>query len=104
MEPKINKLARLLTAFNGTTLIIVETIDLNIHSPPVVCLQIFMVIEDVSPYNEILARPWISKIDVVTSASHQKILYPIPISGIGQIYSDQAMARRCITQGLKKSK
>ncbi|CAL2266493.1 unnamed protein product [Prunus armeniaca] len=103
-EPKISKLARSLTGFNGATSITVETIDLDVHSPPVVCSQTFMVIDEVSPYNRILGRPWISKIEAITSALHQKIRYPIPGGGIEQINSDQAMARRCTAQGLKKSK
>ncbi|CAL9004768.1 unnamed protein product [Prunus brigantina] len=103
-EPKISKLARSLTGFNGATSITVGTIDLDVHSPPMVCSQTFMVIDEVSPYNGILGRPWISKIEAITSAQHQKIRYPIPGGGIGQINSDQAMARRCTTQGLKKSK
>ncbi|CAL2258020.1 unnamed protein product [Prunus armeniaca] len=103
-EPKISKLARSLTGFNGATSITVGTIDLDVHSPPVVCLQTFMVIDKVSPYNGILGRPWISKIEAITSALHQKIRYPIPGGGIRQINSDQAMARGCKAQGLKKSK
>ncbi|XP_020412835.1 uncharacterized protein LOC109947307 [Prunus persica] len=104
LEPKISKLARSLTGFNGATSITVGLIDLDIHSPPVVCSQTFMVIDEISPYNGILGRPWISKIEAITSALHQKIRYPIPGGGIGQINSDQAMARRCTAHGLKKSK
>ncbi|CAL2245953.1 unnamed protein product [Prunus armeniaca] len=63
-----------------------------------------MVINEVSPYNGILGRPWIGMINAITSATHQKIRYPIPGGGIGQINSDQAMARKCSAQGLKKSK
>ncbi|XP_021810638.1 uncharacterized protein LOC110753949 [Prunus avium] len=103
-EPKISKLPRSLTGFNGATSITVGTIDLDVYSPPVVCSQTFMVIDEVSPYNGIMGRPWISKIEAITSALHQKIRYPIPGYGIGQINSDQAMARRCTAQGLKKSK
>ncbi|XP_020409527.1 uncharacterized protein LOC109946393 [Prunus persica] len=104
LEPKISKLARSLTGFNGATSITVGQIDLDVHSPPVVCSQTFMVIDEISPYNGILGRPWISKIEAITSALHQKIRYPIPGGGIGQIDSDQAMARRCTAHGLKKSK
>ncbi|CAL2266524.1 unnamed protein product [Prunus armeniaca] len=63
-----------------------------------------MVIDEISIYNRILGRPWINKIEAITSALHQKIRYPIPRGGIGQINSDQAMTRRCTAQGLKKSK
>ncbi|CAL8996303.1 unnamed protein product, partial [Prunus brigantina] len=104
LEAKINKSARSLTGFNGATTVTVGTIDLDVYSSPVVSLQTFMVINEVSPYNGILGRPWIGKINAITSAIHQKIRYPIPGSGIGQINSDQAMARKCSAQGLKKSK
>ncbi|CAL8083178.1 unnamed protein product [Prunus armeniaca] len=104
LEAKINKSARLLTGVNGATTVTVGTIDLDVYSPPVVCLQTFMVINEVSPYNGILGRPWIGMINAITSTTHQKIRYPIPGGGVGQINSDQAMARKCSAQGLKKSK
>ncbi|CAL8166221.1 unnamed protein product [Prunus armeniaca] len=104
LEAKINKSARSLTGFNGATTVTMATIDLDVYSPPVVCLQTFMVINEVSPYNGILGKPWISMINAITSATHQKIRYPIPGGGVGQINSDQAMARKCSAQGLKKSK
>ncbi|XP_020412762.1 uncharacterized protein K02A2.6-like [Prunus persica] len=104
LEPKISKLARSLTDFNGAMSITVGTIDLDIYLPVVVCLQTFMVIDKVSPYNGILGQPWINKIEAITSALHQKIRYPIPGGGIGHINSDQAKAMRCTAQGLKKSK
>ena len=63
-----------------------------------------MVIDEVSPYNGILGRPWIGKINAITSATHQKIRYPVPGGGISQINSDQTMARKCSAQGLKKGK
>ncbi|WP_236550169.1 hypothetical protein, partial [Enterococcus faecalis] len=48
LEPKISKLARSLTGFNGATSITVGKIDLDVHSPPVVCSQTFMVIDEIS--------------------------------------------------------
>ncbi|CAL8124074.1 unnamed protein product [Prunus armeniaca] len=88
LETKINESARSLTVFNGTTTIIVGTIDLDVYSLPVINSQTFMVIDEVSPYNGILGRPWIGKINAITSATHQKIRYPIPGGGVGQINSD----------------
>ncbi|CAL8168199.1 unnamed protein product [Prunus armeniaca] len=104
LETKINKSAKSLTGFNGTTTVTVGTIDLDVYSPTVISSQTFMVIDEVSPYNGILCRPWIAKINAITSATHQKIRYPIPGVGIGQINSDQAMVRKCSVQGLKKGK
>ncbi|CAL9029510.1 unnamed protein product [Prunus brigantina] len=104
LETKINKSAKSLTGFNGATTVTIGTIELDVYAPPVISSQMFMVIDEVSPYNGILGRPWISKINAITSATHQKIRYPIPGGGMGQINSDQAMAMKCSAQGLKKGK
>ncbi|CAL9005077.1 unnamed protein product [Prunus brigantina] len=104
LERKINKSAKSLTGFNGATTVTMGTIDLDVYSPPVISSQTFMVIDEASPYNGILGKPWISKINTVTSATHQKSRYPIPGGGIGQINNDQVMAGKCSAQGLKKGK
>ncbi|XP_016648276.1 PREDICTED: uncharacterized protein LOC107880702 [Prunus mume] len=104
LETMINKIVKSLTGLNGAMTVTVGTINLDIYSPPVISSQTFIVINEVSPYNGILGRPWIDKINAVTSATHQKIQYLIPGGGIGQINSDQAMERKCSAQGLKKSK
>ena len=44
MEAKINKLVRSFTGFNGATSITVETVDLDVYSPPVINAQTFMII------------------------------------------------------------
>ncbi|KAI5350948.1 hypothetical protein L3X38_003839 [Prunus dulcis] len=66
--------------------------------------QTFMIIDEVLLYNGTLGRLWIGKINVITSATHQKICYQIPGEGVGHINSDQAMARKCSIQGLKKAR
>ncbi|CAL9011645.1 unnamed protein product [Prunus brigantina] len=93
LETKINKSTRSLTSFNGAITVTVDTIDLDFYSPPIISSQTFMVIDEVSPYNSILGRPWIGKINTITFATHQKICYPIIGGGVGLINSDQAMAR-----------
>ncbi|CAL8135043.1 unnamed protein product [Prunus armeniaca] len=70
LEMKINKLARSPTGFNGATTVTVGTIDLGVYSPPVISPQLFKVIDEVSPYNGILGKPWIGKINGNTFATH----------------------------------
>ncbi|KAI5351068.1 hypothetical protein L3X38_003959 [Prunus dulcis] len=82
LETKINKSVKSLIDFNGATTVIVGMIDLDVYSLPVISSQTFMVINEVSPYNGILGRPWIDKIKAITSATHQKIRYPIPRGGV----------------------
>ncbi|CAL9004827.1 unnamed protein product [Prunus brigantina] len=92
LETKINKSAKSLTGFNGATTVTVGTIELDVYAPPVISLQMFMVIDEVSPYNGILGRPWISRINAITSATHQKIRYPIPggVEGIRpEVYPEE---------------
>ncbi|CAL2228918.1 unnamed protein product [Prunus armeniaca] len=104
LKTKINKSAKSLTSFNGSTTVTVGTINLDVYFLPIISLQTFMVIDEVLPYNGILCRPWISKINSIIFAIHQKICYPILGGGVGQINSDQVMARKCSAQELKKSK
>ncbi|CAL8133852.1 unnamed protein product [Prunus armeniaca] len=59
-----------------------------------------MVINEVSPYNGILGRPWIGKINAITSATYQKIRYPIPGDGIGQINNDQQSKNQDQIEGI----
>ncbi|CAL8993137.1 unnamed protein product, partial [Prunus brigantina] len=87
IEAKINKAARSLTDFNGATLITVGTVELDVYSPPVI-------IYEVSPYNDILGRPWIGKINVIGSATHKKIHYLILGGGVSQINNNQIMCHQ----------
>lgn len=54
-----------------------------------------MIIYEVSPYNDILSRPWIGKINVIGFATHKKTHYLIPRGGVSQINNNQVMASRC---------
>lgn len=69
METKINKSARSLTCFNGATIVTVGIIELDIYSPPVISSQTFMIIDEVSSYNDIPGKPWIGKINGITSTN-----------------------------------
>ncbi|XP_034200203.1 uncharacterized protein LOC117615256 [Prunus dulcis] len=69
LETRINKSAKSLTGFNGITTVTMGTKDLDVYSPPIISLQTLMVIDKVSPYNGILGRPWIGKINAITSAT-----------------------------------
>lgn len=84
LESLIIKSARPLTDFNRSTSIVVGIIVLNVYSLPMISAQSFMIIETTSPYNGILGRPWLSKINVVSSSKHEKIRYPIFGVSIGQ--------------------
>ncbi|CAL2265881.1 unnamed protein product [Prunus armeniaca] len=70
METKVNRSAKLLIGFNGAMTITVGAVELDIYSQPVISAHTFMIIDEVSPYNSILKRPWIGNINAITSAMH----------------------------------
>lgn len=100
MLTKINKSTKSLTGFNDATSVTMGIIDLDVYSSLVISLQTFMIINEVFSYNGILGRPWIGKINPITSATYQKIRYQSP----WHMNSDQVMTKRCSMQGLKQSK
>ncbi|KAM1667662.1 hypothetical protein ACFX1Q_046599 [Malus domestica] len=104
LESTIIRRAEVLTGFNGHTSTAIGHIILDVKTPPVVSKQTFTIVSDPSPYNGILGRPWLIKLDAVTSVKYQKIRFRIPGGGVGEIKSDQASSRRCTVQMLKETK
>ncbi|XP_050139017.1 uncharacterized protein LOC126615250 [Malus sylvestris] len=104
LESTIIRRAEVLTGFNGHTSTAIGHIILDVKTPPVVSKQTFTIVSDPSPYNGILGRPWLIKLDAVTSVKYQKIRFRIPEGGVGEIKSDQASSRRCTVQMLKETK
>ncbi|KAM2964753.1 hypothetical protein FF2_022508 [Malus domestica] len=64
----------------------------------------FTIVSDPSPYNGILGKPWLIKLNAVTSVKYQKIRFRIPRGKAGEIKSDQATSQRCTVHVLKESK
>ncbi|KAM2824465.1 hypothetical protein COP1_034371 [Malus domestica] len=73
LESTIIHRAKVLTGFNGYTSTAIGHITLDVKTPPVVSKQIFTIVSDPSPCNGILRRPWLIKLDAVTSVKYQKI-------------------------------
>ncbi|XP_070669108.1 uncharacterized protein [Malus domestica] len=73
LESTIIRRAEVLTGFNGHTSTAIGHIILDVKTPPVVSKQTFTIVSDPSPYNGILGRPWLIKLDAVTSVKYQKI-------------------------------
>ncbi|XP_028085902.1 uncharacterized protein LOC114286872 [Camellia sinensis] len=64
-------------------------------------LQIeFLVFNRPSPYNAILARPWIHQMEAVPSTYHQVIRFPTE-HGVEQISRDQVASKHCFMAAMK---
>ncbi|XP_050114010.1 uncharacterized protein LOC126592365 [Malus sylvestris] len=77
LENTIIRRAEVFTGFNGHTSTAISHITLNVKAPPVVSKQTFTIVSDPSPYNGIVGRPWLIKLDAVTSVKYQKIRFRI---------------------------
>ncbi|KAM1535884.1 hypothetical protein ACFX1Z_014841 [Malus domestica] len=73
LESTIIRKAEVLTEFNGHTLTAIDHITLDVKTSLVVSKQTFMIVSDPSPYNGILGKPWLIKLDAITSIKYQKI-------------------------------
>ena len=78
LENTIKCKVEVLIRFNELTSIAIGTILLDVTSPPIVSSHTFMIVNDPSPHNGILSRPWLVKIGAVTLIKYQKILFRIP--------------------------
>ncbi|KAM1212164.1 hypothetical protein ACFX2J_003774 [Malus domestica] len=104
LESTIICLAEVLTGFYGHTSTTIGHITLDVKTLPVVSKQTFTIVSNSSLYNRIIERPWLIKLDVVTSVKYKKIRFRIPGGEVGEIKSDQAASWQCIMQVLKESK
>ncbi|KAM1903719.1 hypothetical protein ACFX13_041196 [Malus domestica] len=73
LESTIQRKAKILIRFNGHTSTVIGNFTLDVTSPLIISSQTFMIVNSTSPHNEILGRPWLVKIGVVTSVEYQKI-------------------------------
>ena len=70
LESTMRRKTEILTRFNELTSIAISTITLDVTSPPIISSQTFMIVSDLSSYNEILGQPWLVKIEDVTSIEY----------------------------------
>nr|XP_017221119.1 PREDICTED: uncharacterized protein LOC108197890 [Daucus carota subsp. sativus] len=59
----------------------------------------FYVTDTPSPYNVIIGRPGLNKIEAITSIPHLKFKFPTPF-GVGEVRGDSATAGVCYSQAL----
>ena len=69
---KLSSTARILSGFNGATMLIVDDITLPVKAGPVTHQVLFSVVEDLGPYNAIVGRAWLHSMKAVLSTYHQR--------------------------------
>ena len=66
---------RVFSGFNGATTLTIEDIAFPVRAGPVTQQVLFLVVEDLGPYNAILGRAWLHAMKAVPSTYHQTIFY-----------------------------
>ena len=84
---------RILSGFNKATTVTMGDITLPVKPGPVVQHVLFLVVEDLGPYNAIVGRAWLHVMKVVPSTYHQMISY-LTSAGKIDLLSSQPTARQ----------
>ncbi|XP_048444802.1 uncharacterized protein LOC103931007 [Pyrus x bretschneideri] len=77
LESTIIRKTEVLTKLNGHISNAINHITLDVKTSPVVSKQKFTIVSDPSPYNGILGRPWLIKLDAIIFVKYQKIRFRI---------------------------
>ena len=85
---------RVLSGFNGATILIVGDIALFVKAGPVTQQVLFLVVEDLGPYNAIVGRTWLHTMKAFSSTYHQSINY-LTTSGQVDLQGSQLAASQC---------
>ena len=78
----LNSAGRVLSGFNGVTTLTVGDIAFPVKAGPVTQQLLFLVVEDLGPYNAILGRTWLHAMKAIPSTYHQTISY---LAAYGQV-------------------
>ena len=79
---RLSLASRILSGFNGATIVTMGDITLPVRARSVVQRVLFSVVEDLGPYNTIVGRAWLHAMKAVPSTYHQMISY---LTSIGQV-------------------
>ena len=90
----LSSVGRVLSGFNGSTTLIVGDIALSVKAGPITQQVLFLVVEDLGPYNAIVGRTWLHAMKAIPSTHHQTISY-LTASGQVDLQGSQLAAHQC---------
>ena len=90
----MNSTGRVLSGFNGATTVTLGDVTLPVKVGPVTQQVMFLIVEDLGPYNAIMRRAWLHSMKVIPSTDHQTVIY---LTNVGQVdlLSNQLAAQQC---------
>ena len=72
---RLSSAGRVLSGFNGATTLTVGDIVLSVKAGPVTQQVLFLMVEDLRPYNAIVGWAWLHAMKAIPSTYHQTISY-----------------------------
>ena len=90
----LNSARRILSGFNGVTTTKLGDITLLVQAGPVTQHVLFLVVEDLGPYNCIVGKAWLHLMKGVPSTYHQMVNY-LTSAGQVDLQSNQLAAQQC---------
>ena len=90
----LSSAGRVLSGFNGSTTLTVGDIALSVKAGPITQQVLFLVVEDLGPYNAIVGRTWLHAMKAIPSTHHQTISY-LTASGQVDLQGSQLAAHQC---------
>ena len=90
----LSSAGRVLSGFNRVTTLTVGDIAFPVRVGPVTQQVLFLVVEDLGPYNAILGRAWLYAMKAVPSTYHQTISYMTASEQVN-LQGSQLAARQC---------
>ena len=71
----VNLVEQILSGFNGATTVTLEDVTLSVKAGPVTQQVLFLIVEDLGPYNPIMGRAWLHLMKAIPSTYHQTVNY-----------------------------
>ena len=78
----VNLARQILSSFNGATTVTLGDVALSVKFRLVTQLVLFLIVEDLRPYNAIMRRSWLHSMKDIPSTYHQMVSY---LTNVGQV-------------------
>ena len=88
----LNSTGRILSGFNRATTKTLGDVTLLMRAGLVTQRVLFLIVEDLGPYNAIVGRTWLHSMKIIPSTYHKMVSY---LTNVGQVnlLSNQLVAR-----------
>ena len=99
----VNSTGRILSGFNGATIVTLGDVVLLVKAGPVTQRVLFSIVEDLGPYNAIMGRAWLHSMKAILSTYHQMVSYLTNVRQV-DLLSSQLVVWQCYQLYIKEQR